>query len=289
MPHGPHNLIDKAAILGRTELFAKLPEAAIAELANYAVIRRLWPDEILFSENQEPAALYVVASGSFRAVRRDVHGREQVLSTEEAGAVLGMAAIFDNGQYYTTTMADTASEVLCLHKSDIDAFCRAHVEIYPVVSRLLARKLRQYADLIQALALLNVEQRVALYLANRCEGTVAPGASGHDIELNITQGELATRIGSTREVVNRALHRLQQRGLVELKGVRFVAVPSIEALTAFAGMQSDVAAGELANKRVALRVFETDPEPERREASDTLSAERWAEHNTHRANRDRSR
>jgi CRP/FNR family transcriptional regulator, cyclic AMP receptor protein len=232
--------MDKINSLRKTELFGSLSDDALAPLADCALRRRLRAGEILFSEHSEASALSVVVAGRFRSIRRDSNGREQVLSTEGPGALLGIAPLFDGGPYFSTMLAQSRSEVLSIQKSDLHAFCREHPEVFWSVARVLGRNLREYAELIQALALLNVEQRLAQFLLHLCERTLSSNGRGTTLELTITQADLAARVGSSREVVNRGLHRLQERGLIQLKGIRLLFIPNTDALRTFAGMQNHV-------------------------------------------------
>jgi DNA-binding GntR family transcriptional regulator len=56
----------------------------------------------------------------------------------------------------------------------------------------------------------------------------------------MTRSEMASRIGSTREVVSRALANLQRRGLIQLEGAKVLRVPDLQALSRFAGAEQEL-------------------------------------------------
>jgi CRP-like cAMP-binding protein len=96
---------------------------------------------------------------------------------------------------------------------------------------------RHCAELIESLALRNVEERVALHLLTIARERGVPFGQGCLVELRLTRTELANRVGSAREVVSRAFTHLQESGLIELEGRRLVTVPDMRALSAFAGTE----------------------------------------------------
>jgi CRP-like cAMP-binding protein len=234
------NHLDRISALRQTELLATVSEPILAELASRAIIRHLRAGEILFSEDDEASGLYIVAAGELRSVRRNAKGREQVLSTEGPGAVLAAVPVFAGGRFYMTMIAGTRSTVLCIDSKEILNLCNQHTELLWALTRLFARRLRHYAELIEILALRNVDQRVAQYIYNICQEIGITDSDARTIELKMTQSEMASRIGSTREVVCRALAHLQARGLIHMEGTRVLRIPSATALSKFAGGEQDL-------------------------------------------------
>jgi CRP/FNR family transcriptional regulator len=216
---------------------AAVSEDILSELAKRSMVRQLRAGETLFSEDDEASGLYIVIEGDLRSVRRNAKGREQVLSTEGPGAILAAVPVFNGGKFFSTVIAVTAVEILCLEKHDLHRLCHQHTELLWNLARVLAHKVRHYANLIETLALRNVDQRVAQHLLTVCQERAVRSGRGYLIELKTTRSELASRVGSTREVVSRALSHLQHAGLIQLRGARLVSVPDIQALSRFAGTE----------------------------------------------------
>lgn len=160
---------DKIAALREAELFRNLSDSVLRTITASTITRHLKRGEILYSEHDEASALYVVCNGELRSIRQNVDGREQVLSTEWAGAILAAVAVFNGGKFYSTMIADTDSEILCIGKRDMHELCQKHTELLWNLGRLLAHKVRHSADLIETLALRNVDQRVAQHLLTVCQ------------------------------------------------------------------------------------------------------------------------
>lgn len=223
---------DKIAVLRDTELFGSLTDDVLKKIAGCAATRQLSRGRVLVSENDEASGLYVVTRGEIRSTRQNIGGREQVLSTERAGAVLAAVPVFNGGKFYSTLIADTKAEVLYIEKNQVHELCREHTELLWNLARVLGHIVRHHAELIETLALRNVEQRVAQHLLAVARERGVPIGDGCVFELTLTRTEIASRIGSTREVVSRALTHLHKSGLIQMEGRRLVTIPNMRALIA---------------------------------------------------------
>lgn len=236
MPPEKHRAnVDKAGSLRQTKLFAGLPEEVLQKAAARAAILRLSRGEMLYSEHEEAAGLFVVVEGELRSIRQNLDGREQVLSTERSGATLSEVPVFNGGKYFSTVIADAPSVVLCIHHKDVHQICREHPELLWNVARVLSHQVRHCAELIESLALRNVDQRLALFLLTVVQDRAVRAGEGVVFELTLTRPEIASRVGSVREVVSRSLSHLHEIRLIELRGKRLVIVPNVNALREFAG------------------------------------------------------
>ncbi len=236
---------DKLAVLRKSEIFANLSDDLLRKISGLASTRQLQRGQVLFSEYAEGSGLYVVASGELRSVRQNAEGREQVLSTERVGAVLAMAPVFNGGKFYSTMVADTAAEVLCIQTRDVHELCQQHTELLWNVAKVMSHRVRHYAELIETLALRNVDQRLAQYLLTIARERGVQVGSGCVVELTLTRSEIASRVGSAREVVSRALAHLQRDSLIEMTGRRLVTISDMQGLAAFAGVQRELEAAKL--------------------------------------------
>lgn len=225
---------DKIAALGRTALFGELDEATLSALASRAVERRFQKDELLFMGGEEARGLYVVVEGSVRAFRESTDGREQVIHVERAGATIAEVPVFDDGAYPSTVAAETDSTLLFIAKRDVRSLCLEHPQIAIAALKVLSGRLRRCAELVETLSLREVGQRLARFLLAEARGRGGRERGGLDLTLTLTNQQIAARVGSVREVVSRALTRLQQDGLIALDGRR-LHIPDETALAAYAG------------------------------------------------------
>jgi CRP/FNR family transcriptional regulator len=221
-------------ILRRAELFVGLPEEVLQKLAAHAIVKKLRRGEMLYSESDEATGLFVVSEGELRSVRQSSDGREQVLSTARAGKTLAEAPVFGGGRYFSTVIADTPAVVLTIGHRDVQQVCHEHPELLWNVVRSLSQSIRTCAELIESLALRNVDQRLAMFLVSIARDQGRHSDDTITFELTLTRSEIASRIGSVREVISRSLAHLHELGLILVADRRTIKIPDIEALRDFA-------------------------------------------------------
>jgi CRP/FNR family transcriptional regulator len=226
---------DRIAALRRTALFGELDEKTLGALAARAVERRYERDELLFIAGEEARGLYVIVEGSVRAFRESLDGREQVIHVERAGATVAEVPVFDGGTFPSTVAAEEPTAVLYMDRRDVRRLCIEHPEIGLAALKLLAGRLRRCAELVETLSLREVGQRLARFLLAEARAKGArDGGVGFRLTLSQTNQQIAARVGSVREVVSRALTRLQHDGLIGLEG-RALTIHDERKLSAFAG------------------------------------------------------
>ena len=225
---------NKVAALARTALFKELDEGALRALAARAVERQFQKDELLFVAGEEARGLYVIVEGAVRAFRVSPDGREQVIHVERAGATVAEVPVFDDGAFPSTVAAETDSILLFIDKRDVRKLCLEHPQISLAALKVLAGRLRRCAELVETLSLREVGQRLARLLLAEVRARGKSTNEGLAVTLSLTNQQIAARVGSVREVVSRALTRLQQDKLIVLNGRR-LSIPDEAALAAYAG------------------------------------------------------
>jgi CRP/FNR family transcriptional regulator len=223
----------KIEALRQTELFCNLDDAALGALASRAVEKKLDRDELLFVAGEPAEGLYVIVDGSVRAFRTGQDGREQVIHVEKAVTTIAELQVFDDGNYPSTVAAEEPTRVLFLRKNDIKSLSMKHPQLALSAAKLLAGRLRRCAELVETLSLREVGQRVAKVLLEEASSRGINTPGGTKFKQTLTHNQLAARIGTVREVVTRAITRLQTQGLVEIEG-RKVTIPDTDALRSYA-------------------------------------------------------
>jgi CRP/FNR family transcriptional regulator len=220
--------------LRRTALFSGLDTSALHALARRAVERRFRKDEVLFTAGEEAHGLYVIVAGAVRAFREGGDGREQIIHVERTGATFAEVPVFDDGPFPSSVAAEEETTVLFIDKRDVRLLCTEHPEIALAALKVLAGRLRQCAALVETLSLREVSQRLARFLLAEARRKGVRQEQGLSVDLTLTNPQIASRIGTVREVVSRTFTRLQHDGLIVVAGRR-LSIPDEQALAAFAG------------------------------------------------------
>lgn len=223
----------KIAALRRTRLFGSLDDGALSWLAGRAEERRLDAGQMLFLGGERADEMFVIVSGTIRAFQQKSNGREQVMHIDSAGATLGDVPVFDDGPYPASAIAQTDCAVLVIKRPVVQQLCFEHPRFALGALKLMAQRVRRHAQLVNILSFHEVGQRLALLLLDEAARSGVEEKGQVIFRLNLSNHEIASRIGSVRDVVSRALTRLQQLGLVTVKS-RAVTILSMRALRAYA-------------------------------------------------------
>ncbi|MEO6803317.1 MAG: Crp/Fnr family transcriptional regulator [Granulicella sp.] len=223
----------KVEALRLTRLFGLLDEEALLWLAAQSEVRRLSAGEMLFFFGEPATGIFVIMSGTIRVFQQNSEGREQVMHIDTNGATLGDVPAFDDGPYPASAIAQTDSEVIFIGKEMIQQFCLQQPQFVLVALKLMAERVRKHAQLVNNLSFHEVGQRLALFLLSEGEKDGGEQQECISFRLSLSNHEIATRIGSVRDVVSRALARLQKLRLVTVKE-RTVTIPDVRPLKIYA-------------------------------------------------------
>jgi CRP-like cAMP-binding protein len=229
---------EKLKALQRTDLFGQVPANALKKLAGMTIERRLQRGEILFTTGDPAIGLFVIVSGTLRAFRQTLEGREQTIHVECAGATLAEVPVFDGGSYPSTVEAEEEAVTLFLPKAAIRRFLLENPEAALSALGLLARRLRHVAGLAEKLSLQDVAQRLAAMLMEEAIDKAGDLRDGVSFSLSIPHQSIAARLGSVREVITRNLHKLVDDGIIAIRGHRII-ILNAEALRARSGIAGE--------------------------------------------------
>jgi CRP/FNR family transcriptional regulator len=227
MPEVKTNL---ATTLSRVAIFSGLSESELNFLALRAVPRHYTPGEMVFSEGEPCSGLYVVESGHIRIFKSSADGREQVLNIDGPGSSVAELPVFDGGNYPASVSAVDHATLLFVSKQDFQSLCLAHPQVALKVLRVVGARLRRLVGIIEELSFTTVRHRLASFLVRSAQHGKRT-AAGIEITLPASNQELASQIGTVRELVSRNLSRLQAEGLILMEG-RSVIIPNLRALEA---------------------------------------------------------
>lgn len=220
-----------AQTLSGVPVFSGLTEAELAFLTARTVERKVDSGELVFSEGDPCAGLFVVRSGNVRIYKSSSSGREQVLAIEGPGSSIAELPVFDGGAYPASAQAVSETRLLFVSKQHFQALCMQHPDVALKVLKVVGGRLRRLVGIIEELSFTTVRHRLAAFLARlaRTEGKANSG--GIEFQLSANNQEIAAQLGTVRELVSRNLSRMQAEGLVKIDG-RSVVVPDMKKLMA---------------------------------------------------------
>jgi CRP/FNR family transcriptional regulator len=228
MPSMPGAKPDRAAFLARTSIFADLDQHELSHLAHRAVTKKYTAGEVIFHTGDPCPGLYIVETGSVRIFKTSFNGREQVLGIDGPGSSIAELPVFDGGPYPASAAAIPESTILFISKQDFQDVCLEYPKVALKVLRVIGRRLRGLVGIIEELSFTTVRHRlIAMLLRLAKEGQKTQ--AGIAVTLPANNQELASQIGTVRELVSRNMSRLQAEGLIHIEG-RNITIPSVRKL-----------------------------------------------------------
>lgn len=223
--------IELAGVLERTALLSNLSQQELQLLAARTVRKHLSEGELLFSEGEPCAGLHIIAQGKVRIFKTSVGGREQVLALNGPGESVAELPVFDGGPYPASAMAVEDTEIAFISRRDFHAYCLEHPEVALKVLTVVGGRLRRLVGIIEELSFTTIRQRLISALLKLAQTEGKKTERGIEFQLPATHQELASQLGTVRELISRNLMRLQAEGLLEVDA-RQIVVKDMKGLSA---------------------------------------------------------
>jgi CRP/FNR family cyclic AMP-dependent transcriptional regulator len=211
------------------EFGAELTQQERADLARHGRPRRLRAGASLFIEGTRSETVVVVISGRVKVFTSAEDGAEVVLAVRGPGALLGELAAIDQQPHSASIRSLEPVEVLTVGLREFTAFLHANPRIMWLLMRMLTNRLRDADRKRIEFGVHDTLNRVARRLVELVDRFGEPTESGIMITLPLTQDELASWVGASREAVTKALRTLRDRGYVRTQR-RMITVVDIEGL-----------------------------------------------------------
>ena len=213
---------DLSAVLGKTALLSGLTRAELQMLAARAVRKSIHAGELLFSEGEPCRGLHIIAEGRVRIFKTSMGGREQVLAIDNAGESVAELPVFDGGPYPASGVAVEETEIAFISRHDLQAYCMEHPEVALKMLAVVGARLRRLVGIIEELSFTTIRQRLITVLLRLAESEGIQTGRGIEFLLPSSHQELASQLGTVRELISRNLMRLQAEGLLEVDARQIV-------------------------------------------------------------------
>jgi CRP-like cAMP-binding protein len=157
----------------------------------------------------------IVLEGRVKLVAYGADRREVVLGLRGPGELIGeMAALGGQRRTASAVAVDEDVQAAYLSADELRRFLAAHPGVALVLIRMLVRRLSEADRDRIDLATQDSVGRVAKRLVELAAEHGTPDGAGTRIELSLTQDELASWTGATRETVSRALALMRRLGWI---------------------------------------------------------------------------
>jgi CRP-like cAMP-binding protein len=207
----------------------------VAELRALGRERRYGPGVTVFHQDDEAGPVAVLLKGRTKVLSLTPDGRDVILAVRGPGELIGELAALDDEPRQATVVTLEPVEALVLVRTAFTGLLERRPRVALAVVRTVAERLR-YADAQQAaFATQDVPGRVAGRLAELAARFGRADGDRIEIDLPLSQEELASWTGASREAVAKALQQLRGLRIIET-GRRRITVLDAQGLRRLAGL-----------------------------------------------------
>ena len=175
------------------------------------------PKQRLFSSESESKALFVAREGSFKTVAYSEDGQEQILGFHLPGELIGLDAL-GAGYHRCDAIALEAAGVCEVPLEALEEVAAQVPGLHHQLLRIVGRSTGLALDHMEMLGRRQAKARVLLFLHGLAERYRVLGHSHQMIVLSMSREDIANYLGLVIETVSRSFTRLQEEGVIEVRG-----------------------------------------------------------------------
>jgi len=198
-------------------MFAEIDDAELVQLSGDLRRQRVKAGKIIFLQGDPGKAVYIIESGAVRIYVHAEDGQEVSVVINGPGDLFGEMSLIDQFPRSATAVAIEKTVLWVMSDQDFYRHLKASPQLALNVMLILSRRVRQMNESIKSLASLDVTRRIAKRLVSLAMRHGEQIECGIRITSPLTQGDLASLIGASRESTNRALRALQRKGLIDVQ------------------------------------------------------------------------
>lgn len=223
--HPSQPALNSDAVHARQTLFAVRHFADLPDEVLDALLRRMTPcqfdaGKVICLEGEPGEKVYILEKGWVKAVRTAVDGREQAAMLLRSGELFGDEAVFTNAAYPMTVIALENTKAWAIEGLALIELVQRYPTLSMAVIRHLGERVLYYVQLVEDLGLRNVQARVAHTLLVHAE--LKDGQLVVPRQAWTTLDEMATRLGTVRDVLSRTFNVLEAEGILQMERSRII-------------------------------------------------------------------
>ena len=205
---------DIRSSLLKIKLFKGMTPAQLDWVTQHAHHRNFEAGRNVMTIEQPGEAVYVILDGSVK-IHIEQGERDVILAILGEGDLLGEMSLIDSVGRSASAVTLENTLVLWMDKDTFNYM----LDNFPPVARnliqIMSRRVRLSDDLIQALATLDVNGRVARQLLAFARRYPFEKDGMTQIRIALTQSDIADLVGASRKRVNQAMVLFKEQGLID--------------------------------------------------------------------------
>lgn len=209
--------MDKQAILKKFAFFEQVPSRLKAEMERTGALAELPKGAFYFHEGDRCTQIALLGEGRIRVYKIGESGRQITLYHVEAGetCILTASCVLAGVEYPASALVETPAKAVAFPAATFRDWVGRYEPVREFVFEILARRMATVMSVVEEIAFNKMDRRLAEYLLRRFDNNGRPLRV-----LHTTHEQIASELGSAREVISRLLKELERNGAIQLSRER---------------------------------------------------------------------
>ena len=198
-------------------LFRGLTPAQQLHVAGWLYCRTYPANAGIITAEQPGEVIYIIRNGTLKIHIEQANGTDVILALLGPGDIVGEMSLIDSSGRSASVVTLEESQLLWMGGDAFQELLCGIPQIAQNLIRILTARVRLANELIQALATLDVNGRVARQMLAFADKYGQPGSNGDIlIPIRLTQGDIADLVGASRKRVNQVMVVFKQQNYLSV-------------------------------------------------------------------------
>lgn len=212
------------------QLFRDLPPDAGQTLGGLLHRQTFPAGATLMTAEQAGEVVYFILSGTVKVHLEQADGGNVIVAILGPGEVVGEMSALGESSRSASVVTIESSTLLWMDRAAFQKCLAQMPALSYNLACALAARLRHANEKIQTLATQSVEARVARQLVSFAAQYGQPQQDGVQLNVRLTQSDIAALTGASREHINRVMVSYKERGYLSIDRHHHITIHNLQAL-----------------------------------------------------------
>lgn len=197
-------------------VFSTLCAEEISFLESVSIRKDFEKKQVILWEGEPCKGIYLLRSGRVKIFKTSPEGKEQIFGVVKKGETFNEVPVFDGALNPASASSITETSIYIIRNEHLLKVLEKHPEICLKFLNYFAGRIRHFSSLVEDMAFKDVPVRLAKILLKFIEEEGSSDGKNKILKRNVTLQEMAAMVGTVREVVTRALRKMEGQEILKV-------------------------------------------------------------------------
>jgi len=205
----------------KTTIFGDLDSQQLEHIERF-IREKIYPKkQVIYFEDEPVENIYLIKRGTIKLYKTQPDGRSQILRIDGTGSILGFDSLFRST--YLATAETIVECVFCqIRAADFRTLLADEPDINRRLLKAASKELEKNENLLFTIGTGTARERLAYFLLTLYNSQCDCEQNPRKINLLISRQELSEHLGIKQETVIRALARLKDENIIDIRGKEII-------------------------------------------------------------------